>query len=235
MTAEASNRFELSPDVITLLRASNVDHRLSDMEYGAAWIDPKRPYGNSDVETDIAEQLGWAVGRDGLSQDERDQARELHAQTPTALQIVLSVGFFEPGIYERTRSYGRDWNLVKPTRGYVRFTERNEHEGETWYTYIATHGNGDALTALAEIVTACNAYGQEDYEPDEDSDQYVLDLDSPLPAHVVAILEAYDPDECGYMSRHCISAGVLTIPEGALAAAREGNDPLYKSIRDWIK
>lgn len=225
-----TTEFELTHELITLLRASNVDHRLSDMEYGAAWIDPKRPYGNSDVETDIAEQLGWAVGCDGLSQDERDQARELHAQTPTALQVVLSTGLFEPGIYRRTREYGTDWELVTPTRGYAVLTENNEWEGETWRFYIPTHGNTDALAALKTAIDGMA-------DDDDDTPSFELDLD-PIPAHVVEVLADYDSDDDGYMSRHNRLEGKLVLTPEFLEKLKlnEGDRLLYKGgIRELMK
>lgn len=99
------NEFELTEDLIKLLRHSYVSNHLTDCEYGAAEIDPKRPYGNSDVTGDIVALLGW--------QDETDddQARALHEQTPMALQIVLASGSFEPGTY-RAPKYTRNWEKV---------------------------------------------------------------------------------------------------------------------------
>ena len=44
-----------TPDHLTLLARSYWDW--NDCEFGAASLDPKRPYGNSDVEDDLAELL----------------------------------------------------------------------------------------------------------------------------------------------------------------------------------
>ena len=54
-----------------------------ECEYGAPAIDCKRPYGNSDVEGDIAEILGWQLIKDNhgdelLSQEQGSKANELH-------------------------------------------------------------------------------------------------------------------------------------------------------------
>ena len=46
--------FELTPELIRLLRASVVAPQITGDEHGAAAIDPKRPYGNSNVMGDIA-------------------------------------------------------------------------------------------------------------------------------------------------------------------------------------
>jgi hypothetical protein len=62
-----------------------------DCEYGAPCIDPKRPYGNSDVERDIAEILNWKIDDeyDELSKSQLKEVENLHAETEIALQIVL--------------------------------------------------------------------------------------------------------------------------------------------------
>lgn len=105
--------FELTEDHVKLLRASWVNRELSGVEYGAAEIDPKRPYGNSAVEHDIAEILGMEILADEegdyIPEATRTRCRELHEQTPTALQVVLSTGSFEPGVYRMVKSYRNQW------------------------------------------------------------------------------------------------------------------------------
>jgi hypothetical protein len=105
--------FELTESLVTLLRNSYVDDRLSGEEYGAAQIDPKRPYGNGDVEADIAELLGlaWADDEDdeNVNDDIKEHCAYLHSLTPQALQVVLSAGSFEPGTYVTSSRYGNDW------------------------------------------------------------------------------------------------------------------------------
>lgn len=74
-----------------------------DCETGAPEINPKRPYGNSDVAGDVAEILGWEVpdedDQDALDALE-DRAMNIHRETQTALQVVLTARSFEPGLYE---------------------------------------------------------------------------------------------------------------------------------------
>lgn len=117
-TRRGDNTFDLTQDLVTLLRASNVDDELSGDEYGAAEINPKRPYGNSDVEPDIARLLGWETSEDSedaegvLTRDQRAAARALHKMTPRALQVVLSTGSFTAGTYRRTGSYSSRWERV---------------------------------------------------------------------------------------------------------------------------
>lgn len=105
--------FELTADHVKLLRAAFV--RWEDCETGAPAIDCKRPYGNSYVPADVAEELSWDVIDDSghLSREDEARALELHKQTETALQIVLSTGSFEPGVYIRSREYDdRSWRRV---------------------------------------------------------------------------------------------------------------------------
>ena len=59
MTIWAGNKINVTPDHLKLLGRAN--WIWEDAEYGAAAIDPKRPFGNSDVERDINEALGREV------------------------------------------------------------------------------------------------------------------------------------------------------------------------------
>jgi hypothetical protein len=79
-------------------------------EYGAPEIDPKRPYGNSDVEGDIREILGIEGETEG-------GLRELHEQMQTVLQIALATGTFEAGDYERDPYEYRSWRSVAASTG----------------------------------------------------------------------------------------------------------------------
>lgn len=103
-------RFTLTGEHIKLLRSMNVGWQ--DCEYGAPEIDPKRPYGNSSVELDIAEILGWELGEDDddeLTDEQRERAATLHRETQTALQVVLHTLSLEPGTYtnrDRSAPYG---------------------------------------------------------------------------------------------------------------------------------
>lgn len=111
--------FQVTEDHIKLLRRANVSWE--HCEYGAPAIDCKRPYGNSYVAMDIAEILGWDwPDQDDFSggyeeyqritEEIEDRARQLHQETETVLQIILTTGRMEPGIYW-CRRYHRDWRL----------------------------------------------------------------------------------------------------------------------------
>jgi len=89
--------FELTEDHIKLLQSAYV--RWEDAEAGAPAIDPKRPYGNSSVELDMAEILGWNQEGDEypLLLEQEERLNELHRETEIALQIILRHKTFRPG------------------------------------------------------------------------------------------------------------------------------------------
>ena len=118
-------KFEIKPEHLKLIKPMNVGWQ--ECEYGAPEIDPKRPYGNSAVEDDILEILGWKKGPqitvDGVEYelDEDDweipetlgkKLRKLHEETQTALQICLATATFEAGLYEAPL-YSDEWKQVK--------------------------------------------------------------------------------------------------------------------------
>ena len=86
-------------------------------EFGAPCVDPKRPYGNSEVFVDIAEIIG-------LPMPDRENDKEftlaeiklmdaIHREMETVLQIGVRVGYFKAGYYEFT-DCNQDW---KPCPG----------------------------------------------------------------------------------------------------------------------
>ena len=104
------SRFTLTADHLKLMRRFCIGWQTD--EFGAPEVDPKRPYGNSSVEYDIAEILGWTLvpSEDDpddlvLSEEQDRQAVEIHEQMGTALQIVLVSGSFEPGQYAKRDTY----------------------------------------------------------------------------------------------------------------------------------
>jgi hypothetical protein len=103
--------FTIAEDHLKLLRNAYVSW--CDDETGAPQIDPKRPYGNSYVEGDIAEILGWKVGEE-LTDQQREKAMQLHYGTWIALQIILGLLPDVKGTYEKQEEYNdRSWRLVK--------------------------------------------------------------------------------------------------------------------------
>ena len=92
--------FEVTEEHLKLLKHSHIMWRAS--EYGAPMIDPKRPYGNTSVESDIAEILGW-------DKEDSQRAEKIHRELETVLQIVLVTQTFEPGLYNIRNEYTTDW------------------------------------------------------------------------------------------------------------------------------
>jgi len=110
-----SERFTLTQQHIDLLTNAYVDYN-SHTETGAPYIDPKRPYGNSDVAGDIAAILEIPLTEDEYGERDENQERALlalHTETGTALQIILNCKTFEPGEYEKKSPYDHDWKRVK--------------------------------------------------------------------------------------------------------------------------
>lgn len=107
-------QFNLTEDHIKLLRRANVGWQRC--EFGAPEIDPKRPYGNSFVEGDIAEILGVELVEDDdgdFDQATCEQLEAIHKQTHVALEIILATGTFTPGEYVRDDIYTTEWKLVR--------------------------------------------------------------------------------------------------------------------------
>lgn len=109
----ATKTFTVTDEHLKLARRMEVRYE-DDIEFGAAAIDPKRPYGNSDVYGDMREILGretpdeddgWNVGAD------EQYLHALHKEMATVLQIALRTGSFEAGEYE-AREYFDDWKAV---------------------------------------------------------------------------------------------------------------------------
>jgi hypothetical protein len=96
--------FTVTDEHLRLLRLAHVFW--DEAEFGAPSINPKRPYGNSDVYRDMAEILDvpeneWEdEGRD-WSLGTKWRFRRLHVETAIALQIALATGEFGTGRYVR--------------------------------------------------------------------------------------------------------------------------------------
>lgn len=96
--------FELLQEHVELSRHMYVGWQ--DCETGAPEINPKRPYGDSDVAVSVGEILGWDVDLeddDGecMSDENYRRADKLHREMETALQIILDTGSATAGRYVR--------------------------------------------------------------------------------------------------------------------------------------
>lgn len=103
-----SEKFILTEDHLKLLDSMFVEW--CDDEYGAPCIDPKRPYGNSDVESGIVEILGYPTitdryGETTFSEDVAQSAERIHKEMQTALQICLCTQQFKAGTYIKLDKY----------------------------------------------------------------------------------------------------------------------------------
>ena len=105
-------RFTVTDEHLRLLRRAHVTW--ADWEFGAPGIDPKRPYGNSDVLADIAEILGvpvseWDDDEEELAPDVEWRFLRFHVETGIALQIGLATGEFRTGRYVRGNAWDDTW------------------------------------------------------------------------------------------------------------------------------
>ena len=108
-------KFEVTEQHLKLMRRMNVNYK-NHCEFGAPEIDPKRPYGNSQVYYDIGEILDIdATEGDpedpSFSEEQEQEMLKLHKETETALQIALATGCFEAGTYEAD-AYSNRWVKV---------------------------------------------------------------------------------------------------------------------------
>ena len=103
--------FEVLPEHVTLLQHAKVTWY--DAETGAPCIDPKRPYGVSDVVRHVLKLLNQIPSDYSGEIDEtmRDRAWQLHLGTEIALQIFLYTGAMKPGVYKAQKYSGR-WEPV---------------------------------------------------------------------------------------------------------------------------
>ena len=87
---EYEEEFEITHHHLTLLENARVHWQ--DDEYGAPEIDPKRPYGNSRVEEDLAKLL---------PECDPQEAAQIHRETEKALEICLRTQEFRMGKFGR--------------------------------------------------------------------------------------------------------------------------------------
>lgn len=110
------HKFKLKQEHLKLLRRANIYWDFA--ETGAPAIDPKRPYGNSNVIEDIAEILEEAPSlvKDGeniFSDEQEEKFLKLHQESLHALQVVLQNLTIKPGDFENVEEYGYEWERVK--------------------------------------------------------------------------------------------------------------------------
>jgi hypothetical protein len=109
----------VTEDHLKLHRHAWVDSWNPGEGYDSPGINPKKPYGNSYVERDIADIVDapdedWIYEgghKAHVTPEAEERFTRLHVETMVALQIVLATGEFRPGRYRREASWTIDWQL----------------------------------------------------------------------------------------------------------------------------
>ena len=111
---ERADMFELKQIHLDLLKETYI--YWNSCEFGAPGIYCKKPYGNSDVENDIAEIIklkkkgNFNYEEEEWNEKAYDYMKDLHAQTQIALEIILHCQTFRLGRYKK-KNY-REWTFI---------------------------------------------------------------------------------------------------------------------------
>jgi hypothetical protein len=108
-------KFNITESHLKLLQHINMRYN-DEMEFGAPEVDPKRPYGNSDVYNDMVDMLGLdpKYNRDGEMPDETYiELKQLHKEMETVLQIICKTLQVSEGLYKKDSEYSSDWYKVE--------------------------------------------------------------------------------------------------------------------------
>ena len=114
--------FVLTNEHLQLIQRLNIrSHSSKDKKhfpYPVPAVDLYRPFGNSAVLYDVAEIAGIEPRGEMsddvqlLSDEQKEQLKQLIAEIPTALQICTSTLSFQTGVYTR-RGEWDDWQLIE--------------------------------------------------------------------------------------------------------------------------
>ncbi len=153
-------KFELKQEHLQLLRAMHL--RWKDDDWGTPAIDSKRPFGNADIYTDIADILGIKPGHgQELTEDQARYFWITYRETEKALQIVLSrAGICEakPGVY--VTKDGKQWDYRGPSK------EQPDLESSLLLThFVPAIPKG---SAWRELNYFCRITGTNDYVHNQD-------------------------------------------------------------------
>lgn len=96
-------------------------------------------------------------------------------------------------------------DLTVTERHFIRFIEKNEHEGETWSSWLQLTGNEEELARLRTLVDPLA-------EPESDDLEYALTHDIE-PEWAVDLLVEYANDESTYAPAHRKITGKFTCPD----------------------
>ena len=109
--------FELKQIHLDLLKETSIGW--NDCEFGAPEINPKRPYGDSNCEDNIAEIIkmkkigNWNKDEETWNEKATEQINDIHKETQIALQIILHCQTFELGKYMLLEDGWQKWKKIK--------------------------------------------------------------------------------------------------------------------------
>ncbi len=112
----------------------------------------------------------------------------------------------------------------KPTAKYVRFTERNDWEGETWRFYIPIKGNEATIEDLKEQLAKIEAFSLDKYGSGCDLEVEDETFDAKT---VEALIKHSDT---GYMPSHNKLKGKLVLPPFPKGAITEESYQNYVAL-----
>lgn len=110
-------RFKLTEEHIKLSKRLIVSLDETNPFFPTIYVGSKRPYGNSDIEGDIAEILGISDNRRHKDDEpyyypeDIERMKNLHKEMCDAVQIILVTGKAEVGTYCKS-AYGTDWHKI---------------------------------------------------------------------------------------------------------------------------
>lgn len=158
-------QFNLTEQHINLLRSARISWTV--IEFGAPGIDPKRPYGNSDVIKDICEILGISLPEDEngepfVSEETYSHCMRLHTDLAAALEIVLQTRSFAPGTYVHNDG---GW-AIAPSQTLDNLSRQSALKAGIAMTlaeslsYLEQRDDNEALSLAAEIADSLEALDQ---------------------------------------------------------------------------
>lgn len=117
-------RFVINEDHLKLLKELAIGW--NHMEFGSPTVDPKKPFGNSDVFQDMVKVLGWEkkiqidwclpknfdLDEDELPEEIEEVLFDLYRELDVVLEICLRTQSFKPGVYE-SDMYGSNWKKLE--------------------------------------------------------------------------------------------------------------------------
>jgi hypothetical protein len=111
---------------------------------------------------------------------------------------------------------------------FVKFTEHNDHEGESWCFWLQKDDNDNELAKLQKLLGEYDTY----------EETYKLQNMGAVDEHDVDVLVKHSGE--GYMSYHNKVSGKFTCPQPTEEEKKDGygwlNDTFYKGeIREYFK